>query len=287
MTNLGPLTTAFLPATDCDSVVHGYVHTETNPANASDSTTYKYHSLGLTTTSACFPPGFRPSADAFYSPGICPSDMVSACGSIEAIGTITETRATCCPRGYTCIAQAAAATPWSTLSCSSVAISTVTVTVPNVANQAEKVTVLDKPLIYAAAVNIRWQKADFETSGPILATPTSTAPLRGSTANPSAASGPDTGLSKGAKIGIGLGVAGGVVLLGAIIALLVMRARRRAERERLVPSQEPHQSPELDLTRHIVPGPQEMWNEPKIEMEASSNPTEVHGHTRAVELQGS
>lgn len=98
MTNLGPLTTAFLPATDCNSVVHGYVHTETNPSNASDSTTYKYHSLGLTTTSACFPPGFRPSADAFYSPGICPSDMVSACGSIEAIGTITETRATCCPR---------------------------------------------------------------------------------------------------------------------------------------------------------------------------------------------
>lgn len=96
MAGLGPLTTTFTPASGCNSVISGIVFTQT--LDGGNTTTHKYHSLGLSATSECYPPGFEVNSNAYYSPGICPSGWQSACGRQEAIGgSITETRVTCCP----------------------------------------------------------------------------------------------------------------------------------------------------------------------------------------------
>lgn len=59
---------------------------------------YKYYSLGRSETEECYPNGFQIKSDAYYSPGVCPSGWEQACGAVGIIGTVTETRATCCPR---------------------------------------------------------------------------------------------------------------------------------------------------------------------------------------------
>ena len=103
MTNLGPLTTTFTPALGCNTEVYGIVYTQALPPSSGDpssttTTTHKYHSLGRTETSDCYPPNFLPTS-AYYSPAsVCPSDWVSASGTLLSIGTVTETQVTCCPR---------------------------------------------------------------------------------------------------------------------------------------------------------------------------------------------
>ncbi|KAI2617501.1 hypothetical protein GGR54DRAFT_209272 [Hypoxylon sp. NC1633] len=176
MADLGPLTDTFTPASECNTVISGKVHTQT--LDDGNTTTYKYHSLGPSATSSCYPPGFE-APSGFYSPGICPSGWESACGSIETIGSATETRAMCCPRGYSCMPSPDATATWSTLSCISANIGgPLSVTVPDVSNQQSMVVELDHILINAAAVNVRWQRNDFfiasSTSAPTSSSTTST-----------------------------------------------------------------------------------------------------------------
>ena len=45
----------------------------------------------------CMPPSYNPSGNNYYSPGLCPSGYVTACSSVNSIGSLTETVATCCP----------------------------------------------------------------------------------------------------------------------------------------------------------------------------------------------
>ncbi|KAH8896102.1 hypothetical protein GQ53DRAFT_9200 [Thozetella sp. PMI_491] len=52
--------------------------------------------LGLVSTSTCFPSGY--SFSAVFSPGVCPQGYYTACSSVNTIGKIPETVATCCPR---------------------------------------------------------------------------------------------------------------------------------------------------------------------------------------------
>ena len=89
--NLGALTTTFVPKAGCNTSIRGSVYTD------STSATHKWHSLGAPSTTQCYPPGFTPAPDAFYSPGLCPQGWTSAFGSVEVIASVTETRATCCP----------------------------------------------------------------------------------------------------------------------------------------------------------------------------------------------
>ena len=99
MTNLGPLTTPFTPAVGCNTEIYGIVHTETiGDGDTASTETYKYHTLGRTATSECYPPDFLPTS-AYYSPAsICPSGWSSAHDSLVSIGTVTERQVTCCPR---------------------------------------------------------------------------------------------------------------------------------------------------------------------------------------------
>jgi hypothetical protein len=45
----------------------------------------------------CMPPGYTAGGDYFYSPGICPSGYTTACYSLNSVGSVTQTAATCCP----------------------------------------------------------------------------------------------------------------------------------------------------------------------------------------------
>ncbi|KAK8043260.1 hypothetical protein PG994_013743 [Apiospora phragmitis] len=67
MTNIGPLTATLTPSSGCLQTVWGQVFTDHSGQN---STTHKYHSLGRSLTSECYPTGFQLKSDAFYSPGI-------------------------------------------------------------------------------------------------------------------------------------------------------------------------------------------------------------------------
>lgn len=108
-------------------------------------------------------------------------------------------------------------------SCSSVAISAVNITVPDLSNQQSMVPELNHPLIFAAAINVRWQKDDFALAS---STPPpssiSSASVSGFSTSPTSVDSP--GLSTGAKIGISVGAAvGGLAILGAVGYMLKWR----------------------------------------------------------------
>lgn len=90
MSNLGPLLTTYVPGPGCDDTLYGKIY-------SSLSVREKYHSLGQTDTTSCYPASFA-APNHWYSPGICPSAWSSACGSVVSSDATTETRVTCCPR---------------------------------------------------------------------------------------------------------------------------------------------------------------------------------------------
>ncbi|KAI0181770.1 hypothetical protein GGR52DRAFT_55075 [Hypoxylon sp. FL1284] len=294
MGGLGPLTTTFTPASGCNSVISGIVYTQT--LDDGNITTHKYHSLGLSATSKCYPPGFEVNSDAYYSPGICPSGWQSACGRQETILSYTETRVTCCPSGYRCIDPPQSTETWSTLSCSSAAISSVTVTVPDESNQNYMVTVLDGALIHAAAIEIRWQRSDFapSTQPPISSTISAvsvTSPAVATSSSSSSSSSSASAavvqaqstpsLSTGAKAGIGVG-AGLLVLIALAFGVGVWFRRRKRGRtgnvDFAVGGGEQRQEP--------AKGPAEMWQLYQQEMYTSSNTAEMVTESNRHEFTG-
>ncbi|KAI1780696.1 hypothetical protein F4818DRAFT_14192 [Hypoxylon cercidicola] len=288
MAGLGPLTTTFTPASGCNSVISGIVYTQT--LDDGNITTHKYHSLGLSATSECYPPAFE--VHSYYSPGICPSGWQSACGKQEAIGgSITETRVTCCPSGYRCIDAPNPTETWSTLSCSSTAISTVSVTVPDESNQYYKVTVLNSPLIHAAAVEVRWQRSDFiasSTNPPtssFFSISTTFAAVSSSSAivpEPTSNASPEsTSLSTGAKVGIGLG--GGCLVL-AILAFGFWWRRKQAKAKKAGLSANA-EDPQLG-SQETAKAPAEMWEQYQQELYTSSNTAEMVTESNRHEFSG-
>ncbi|KAL4892919.1 hypothetical protein BDV59DRAFT_178965 [Aspergillus ambiguus] len=94
-----PLTTTFTPAPSCLSDYYVWNATEGGSCIVGGSTqTCKFNSLGPPSTSDCLPPGYEPVTTAYFSPGLCPSGYNTACSEVVSVGTLTETRATCCPR---------------------------------------------------------------------------------------------------------------------------------------------------------------------------------------------
>ena len=97
------LTTAFQPPSSCLTDVLLYSWTSGKIAEPIASVDWVapgqyagFLYFGLPGFSECLPTGWATSS--YYSPGICPGGYTVACSSLNSIGTITETVATCCPR---------------------------------------------------------------------------------------------------------------------------------------------------------------------------------------------
>lgn len=91
-TTLPPaLTTTFSPSPFCTVDIYRI--------NATETEGWYFDHLGpLASTSACFPSGWAPDSSVYFSPAVCPSGYTIACSSLLSLGSVTETRATCCPQ---------------------------------------------------------------------------------------------------------------------------------------------------------------------------------------------
>src|ERR1700722_3272522 len=158
-----PLTTTFTPSPSCLSDYYWIG---------------SFISLGPPSTTACLPSGWQLTSQHF-SPGQCPSGYVIACSTSIALGSLTETQATCCPSSYSC--QTGDNWPWfSTEPCarsfdafpiaSTLSITTMVNGVTTVSN-----SVLTYGGVNAYGISIRWQSTDFAitVTHPITTTLTS------------------------------------------------------------------------------------------------------------------
>jgi hypothetical protein len=87
------LTTTFTPPHGCLATTDIFIVWNSN-------TPGQCQVLGQTPdgSKTCLPPGYTPGASYFFSPGLCPSGYVTACSTVNSIGSLTETAVTCCPR---------------------------------------------------------------------------------------------------------------------------------------------------------------------------------------------
>ncbi|CRG83611.1 hypothetical protein PISL3812_00965 [Talaromyces islandicus] len=209
-TGVLPLTTTFTPAPSCLSDLHLLDFTASGFGQCSAGTSTfncRYLHLGPRPTTACEPPGWKPQTGVFFSPGVCPSGYSEACSNVITAGTVTETRATCCPSQYTCNAPTETGWPWYGLNgCTYVISTTSTYTyITSKPTGLATSTSVDQFGVNAYAIRIRYQSSD-------LITATSTSEPTQSPSSTSNTS-PSSSLSSGAKAGIGVGVALGAILL--------------------------------------------------------------------------
>ncbi|KAK1772861.1 hypothetical protein QBC33DRAFT_32006 [Phialemonium atrogriseum] len=200
-----------------------------------------YYQLGPSTSSAaCFPTGWAPSNQSYFSPGVCPAGYSTACSNIVSVGDLTETRATCCPTGYAC--QKGSQWPWYyTDPCTRDYPGTVEVIYTSSAPGHYVTATKSGAGVNAYGLEIRWQSTDFASSSPSSSPSSKSSPTE-STTGPSSTGGPTApaqesngsgggggggGLSAGAKAGIGIGAAIGAILVLVGVAFFVRRARTR------------------------------------------------------------
>lgn len=220
--------------------------------------------------------------------------------------------------GYDCV-KASDAIDWQTLSCTSVADSPISVTVPDDSHQLSMTTVLTYILINAAAVNVRWQRNDFiasSTSPPtnspsssrtssVSSITTSTSSVFSSitTSSASTSSISGTNLTSGGgedtpvntqqdntlAIGVGVGVGVGVLLLILVGFGFWWRKRRKAKKARADTSALKPSTSSQEMAR----APVEMWEQYQQELQTSSNTHEmvtrdntheIYGRSRPAEL---
>lgn len=188
-----------------------------------------------------------------------------------------------------CIQKPDPTETWSTLSCSSSAISSVSVTVPDLSNQISKVTVLSGIIIHAAAINVRWQRSDFIASRTDAPASSATSSLPSSLSQPPIPSGTETddedtetGLSLAAKIGIGVGVGlGGLLLISIAIGIWLWEMHHPEEKV---------QQRNMTINRTPNPGaqktPAELWEQYQQEMQTASNTHEMATENNRHEITG-
>jgi hypothetical protein len=158
-----PLTTTFTPSPSCLSDYYWIG---------------SFISLGPPSTTACLPSGWQLTSQHF-SPGQCPSGYVIACSTSIALGSLTETQATCCPSSYSC--QTGDNWPWfSTEPCARSfdafpIASTLSITTMVNGVTAVSPSVLTHGGVNAYGISIRWQSTDFAitVTHPITTTLTS------------------------------------------------------------------------------------------------------------------
>ncbi|EED14671.1 conserved hypothetical protein [Talaromyces stipitatus ATCC 10500] len=215
------LTTTFTPAVSCLTDLYLY-HV------VSGGTVWDYRQLGPSPTSDCYPPNFTPTSSAYYSPGVCPTLYSIACSNVVSIGTVTETRATCCPSCQTFTDG----WPWySTELCTYAATGTSTFLLTDTSTIS---TSTGAPNFNAYGIQIRWQESDTSTPNAASATttassPLSTSPSPVSTSTPTPTS---SSLSTGAKAGIGIGAGLGALLILAGVIFFGLRHRRNRAAKR-------------------------------------------------------
>lgn len=90
--NLGALTTTAPLSSSCVDELDVVYKVNTTPDG------YYYLLNGPLEPASCYPSAYAGVTTQYYSPAVaCPSGFTAACGSVNAIGTISETRYTCCP----------------------------------------------------------------------------------------------------------------------------------------------------------------------------------------------
>ncbi|KAJ5358196.1 hypothetical protein N7541_005354 [Penicillium brevicompactum] len=206
-----PLTTLFIPPTSCDNL--SWVSSD-----CAGTTCEGIYNIVRATETECYPSGWETSATTF-SPGVlCPSGYSFAATTLALFGAASiETRATCCPSGYT-VATRNAQEWYEREPCiaTSTGVTSITYTIVGTTPTTTTAITYSDPLIHAMPVGIAWQSTDIKST----MTGTST-----STTNPGSEDN-TSGLSTGAKAGIGVGVSAGVIaLIVALIALVWLRRR--------------------------------------------------------------
>ncbi|PGH01524.1 hypothetical protein GX51_05211 [Blastomyces parvus] len=231
------LTTPFSAPAACLNNVYEIYSTEVLTESGSLKTEVNvYHELGLRTKD-CYPSGgYLPwsvdqiSQNAYYSPGVCPSGYLICSSDTNAVGTLTETRATCCPNGFAC--QKVDAFFYSDHMCSRASNKGVLTFTATSNGKTEVHTKDGNWAVNAYGLSIRWMSSDF-------AAPTSTTSTTSTTFTEPPALGPplsppsstSSGLSTGAKAGIGIGAAVAVLLLVVIGWLLHNALQNRKHKQ--------------------------------------------------------
>lgn len=210
-------------------------------------------------TSNCLPSGPRPTlSSAFYSPGLyCPAGYSSACGTTLTVGTVTESRAICCPiftasdlgsnlPDAQMLCQTSTDYPWyQTFGC--------TLSIPSSNGQAMYATIInsDEAIgtvttivpsstggLNAYSVQIRWQASDLEAAKsstsstlPLSSTMSTKLSSTSSTVSPTNSDESSTnssGLSKSTQIA--LSVVFPLVAIFAMIGIFFFIRRHRKSR---------------------------------------------------------
>lgn len=228
----GPLTSTFTPPASCNylTIFSGrprYLTLSQNIVSSSETvrraiTTITRISTGLGKFSyesdpGCYPPHHGTSKSVYYSPGVCPKDWVGA----RTRSTDSETTIFCCPQSFAVNVDDGAIEP----QCLSSIVAETTTSViiyregTRVAGEPT-ITEVNKRLVYADGIQVRFHPSDFENSSARPPTQTTSPP----DPSPSSSSG---GLSTGAKIGIGIGVPFAAIALAALIFIIIWRRRRQ------------------------------------------------------------
>ncbi|KAF7861774.1 hypothetical protein EAF04_007657 [Stromatinia cepivora] len=314
---VGPLTTTYTPlGSDCSQIFWAQ-----NPINH----WLAFGGIGTGSTT-CMPSGFNRETAYYYSPGICPTGYSAACSSFSTGSSVTKTVATCCPTGYTCFAdrpsdQIYGCTSYfaedAALSISSVLFDTVTAastTSYPVIYASTRITVtsgVNNVAAYGIIIERASDDPTWESSTTLSSTSSSTAsPIAsGSITLVSAASSSSStlsspqltsasstsssvpsskGLTTGAKAGVGVGVALGVLSISAVAFLLFRRLRKRSQGSQSGPIA--GNAAPTEYYEKFNNGPR--YNDPSYVSEAPSTTPyqrggELHGNDISYELLGS
>ncbi|KAJ5294025.1 hypothetical protein N7508_008846 [Penicillium antarcticum] len=225
-----PLTTVFTPPASCDNF--SWISSD-----CLGTTCRGVYNIVRATETECYPSGWASSATTF-SPGlVCPSGYSIAATTLASYGVASiETRATCCPSGFTIATESPLAwyTPEPCIRTTDVA-TTITFTVVGVTPATTTAYTWTTPIYHAMPVGIAWQSSD-TISTSVDVTPTATSETNPATTNSASATtsaasssgGSSSGLSTGAKAGIGVGVSVGVIAIALAIGAIFWLRRRKS-----------------------------------------------------------
>ncbi|KAK8133516.1 hypothetical protein PG984_005528 [Apiospora sp. TS-2023a] len=268
-TSIGSLTAPFTPTvTSCSTwfIAQSHIHS---------STYHTWLQLGTVGSAAsnCFPSGYN-WFNGYYSPGVCPHGYEYAC---SAGISETATVATCCPSGFSC--QKRPSTDPNACSTNFVSNTYLSIAVWTTMSDERSEFVSSTTFAqsqdapgWAHGVIVRRAGNDPTWPGDAGATVTATATTKGKTVDSNtpetSSSGSGTsaggdgvspnngGLSSGAKIGIGVGVAVGSAFIGGSVVGAYLFGKRRTRNRK---TEEAHRtdgsegsiSPTLEVTRYV------------------------------------
>lgn len=239
---LNPLMTAFSRPADCTGLYQSSFLTMMDPQ------------------ATCMPDGFKSQSEAYFSPGlVCPSGYASACHDNTGVASLTTV--TCCPTlnsdvSLSCVTASTLKSVWATLFCTWIGPASQKTSLPlTLSGNGVTSTVMrdfkSPGGINAFGVRMVYQRTDLETTarqtGSTNPNPDPTASAGPEPTSGSPPSDPDSGLSTGAKVAIGVAVP--LVVLAILAgALLWWRRRRRQSAlggplykyEKAAPQPQPH-----------------------------------------------